>query len=282
MDLQQLRYFLESAESENFSHTAARHFVPASAVSASVKKLESELGVKLFDRTANRITLNSDGQAFAKTVREALALLDGARAHFAERQNEIAGEIRMLIRTERSLVSEKMIAFRKEHPGVSFRLSHSFQKTNAAHYDLIIDEATAEYKGYERRPFLSERVYIAASAKSPLCGRQLSLSMLKDSDFISMSGGSSLYRQLTALCADAGFSPRIMIESDDPRYIRKYIAEGFGLSLFPERSWGHERSADIAFLDVEGFPISRKTYVYAAGSGKTCVRAFCSYLCGEE
>ncbi len=282
MEFQQLRYFLESAENENFSHTAARNMVPPSTVSASVKKLEAELGCRLFSRSANKITLSHEGRIFADTVREALSLLDGAKARFHEESGELSGEIRMLIRTERSVVSERIMAFRKRHPRVSFRLSHTFHKTDISGYDIIIDEASAQYGSYLQQPFLTENIYIAAAAGSPLVGRQLALNQLRDADFITMSSGSSLYRRLVKLCGEAGFEPRIIIESDDPRYICRYIAGGFGISLFPERSWEAERGDDIAFLNITDLFSPRTTYVYSAPECLRCVRAFCEELCGTE
>ena len=49
MELLQLRYFFDSAKTESFAKTAEKYMVPASSVSASVKRLEKELGCKLFE-----------------------------------------------------------------------------------------------------------------------------------------------------------------------------------------------------------------------------------------
>ena len=57
----QLRYFYESAKTESFAKTAEKYMVPASSVSASVKRLEQELETSLFDRTSNKIKLNDKG-----------------------------------------------------------------------------------------------------------------------------------------------------------------------------------------------------------------------------
>mgnify|MGYP002513475198 CR=1 FL=1 len=68
MEFLQLKYFQHAARSENFSHTATAFMVPPSSVSVSIKKLESELGVPLFDRTANKLSLNENGKLFLKTA----------------------------------------------------------------------------------------------------------------------------------------------------------------------------------------------------------------------
>ena len=49
MELLQLKYFKDAALTENFSHTAKNFYVPQSAVSQSIKRLETELGVELFN-----------------------------------------------------------------------------------------------------------------------------------------------------------------------------------------------------------------------------------------
>ena len=67
MELLQLRYFYETAQTESIAKTAERHLVPASSVSASIKRLEDELGFKLFDRQSNRIVLNENGKNFQRT-----------------------------------------------------------------------------------------------------------------------------------------------------------------------------------------------------------------------
>ena len=56
MEFLQLKYFYESAKHESFAKTAEIYMVPTTSVSASVRRLEKELGCSLFDRSANRIT----------------------------------------------------------------------------------------------------------------------------------------------------------------------------------------------------------------------------------
>ena len=77
MELLQLRYFFESAQNESFSKTAEKYMVPATSVSAAVKRLEKELGCKLFDRSSNRICLNESGKKLQNTLCLVFAELDG-------------------------------------------------------------------------------------------------------------------------------------------------------------------------------------------------------------
>ena len=66
MELLQLTYFCDAAETQNFSKTAKKYTVPTSNISQCIRRLEEELGQPLFMRTANRIQLNERGKAFYK------------------------------------------------------------------------------------------------------------------------------------------------------------------------------------------------------------------------
>ena len=68
MEFLQLRYFFESAKNESFAKTAEKYQVPATSVSASVKRLEAELGCELFHRSSNRIMLNDNGKRLQKSL----------------------------------------------------------------------------------------------------------------------------------------------------------------------------------------------------------------------
>ena len=64
MELLQLAYFCDAAITQNFSKTAEKYSVPTSNISQSIRRLEKELSVTLFDRTANRVSLNKEGLLF--------------------------------------------------------------------------------------------------------------------------------------------------------------------------------------------------------------------------
>jgi DNA-binding transcriptional LysR family regulator len=81
LELRELRYFLAVAEELNFTRAAERLHLAQQALSASVKRLEDQLGVALFVRTTRRVELTSAGEVL---VEEAQAVMDAA-AHALER-----------------------------------------------------------------------------------------------------------------------------------------------------------------------------------------------------
>ncbi len=262
MELLQLRYFLDSAENENFSKTAEKYMVPASCVSIAVKKLEKELGCSLFDRQSNKIKLNDNGRLFHASIKNAISEIDNAVYTLSEFPNNKNEDIFILIRSERRVIGEQLLRFKEQYPNVVLHLSHDFNTRDFEKYDLIIDEQTDNYKGFDRLPLLIEKLYFVANKSNPISNKKLTLSQLCDQPFISMCEGSSLKRLTLEYCKKAGFAPNIVIESDDPYYIRNYLELNLGIALIPEISWKGQLSNDIVFLDVVDFKQSRITYVY--------------------
>ena len=79
MKMTQLLYFKTVAESGKISAAAKKLYVTAPAVSIAIANLEKELGVELFDRSSNRVTLNEQGKIYFDFVNQMFAELDQAK-----------------------------------------------------------------------------------------------------------------------------------------------------------------------------------------------------------
>lgn len=78
MELLQLRYFVALAEKPHLTKTAKDLFISPPALSMSLKRLEEELGMTLFDRKNNRLILNKNGEIFYNKVKQGIMLIDNA------------------------------------------------------------------------------------------------------------------------------------------------------------------------------------------------------------
>ena len=84
MELIQLKYFKTVAQTGKISEAAQSLFISAPALSTSISRLEKELGVPLFDRTGNRISLNAQGQIFLRYVNQIFSNLDCAKTELKQ------------------------------------------------------------------------------------------------------------------------------------------------------------------------------------------------------
>lgn len=274
MDLLQLRYFCYAAKAQSFAEAASHFRVPPSGVSQSVKRLETELGLSLFDRTANRIKLNEAGALFCERVSEALSILDDAKNSL---QNKEKHALRVLVENNRRPVTLAAERFSKSHPAVS--LSFDYTPKEGATYDMVVS-ARAMGDGFESRPLVTEPFVLAVKKEHPLATlRRIRGEELKKERFVCMSKGSNLHDLLFSFCLSHGFTPAMALESDDPATIRHCIESGVGVGLVPAFSWQGQFSGEVALIPVEG--LSRTTYIfYAADTPLSAEKqAFLTALC---
>ncbi len=259
MELLQLKYFLESAKSESFAKTAQKFIVPTSSVSASVKRLEQELGVKLFDRSCNRITLNAKGKKFQRSLTAVFSELEGAVAELNQHSDDNR-EIKMLVRAMRSRITDHIIEYGDKNPHISFKTVFDFNETDFEKYDIIIDEKTHQYTDYESFELYDMKLRMIVSDKSPLKNRRVTLHQLSDKPFISMGDQSNIHRILLSACSRSGFLPNIAVQSNDIQCFEKLIASGMGIGIGRERKL--TESDNIAYLDVTDFNERYTVYAY--------------------
>ncbi len=256
MEMLQLIYFCDAAQTENFSKTAKKYLVPPSNISQSIKRLENELETPLFERQANKIKLNNSGLLFYKNAKSALELLENAKKAL---KNIYASEtIKINIHINRRIAMEAIESFRKLHPNISFITSHSIDDFSND-FDIVITDKELDLP-YLKQQATEERFLLAYNKNEFEFDGEITASKLENSPFITMSKGSSIYENTYKLCNRLGFSPNIVLQSEDPFYIRKCVELGIGIALVPELSWKGQFSKNIALKNIG--EIKRKVYLY--------------------
>ena len=259
MELLQLKYFCDAAETQNFSKTAEKYFVPPSSVSQSIRRLEKELGVPLFERRANHIVLNEEGKIFYNAVTKSGKILSDATRKLSDSTEEVRGEIRLHVFCNRRIVAEAIQPFSRQYPQVSFVVNHGFDSEED--FDLIIADQDFTGKQLAGQPLITEEIALACSQNHPLAQREtVSLNELEQEQFITMQQNGSHYLMTRRFCNRAGFVPKISIQCDDPFYMRKYIELGLCVGFVPLFSWQGQISEALVCKKIPG--LLRTTYVY--------------------
>lgn len=121
MELRHLRYFVALAEDLHFGRAARRLSITQPPLSFSIKSLEEELGVQLFERSSKHVELTVAGQAFLGRARDVLAHAESSR--LLAKGNVGRLEIGFSGSTVSYLgVLEKVDAFMLENPGIEIFL----------------------------------------------------------------------------------------------------------------------------------------------------------------
>ena len=251
MEMLQLRYFFESAKNESFAKTAEKYMVPATSVSASVKRLEKELGCELFHRTCNRIILNNNGKKLLQSLNVVFKELDGVVDNLST-SNTDTRKIKILVCAMRGEITDYIIEYKAKHPHVMFKTVFDFEETNFEKYDIIIDELSNKYPEYEKINLYTTRIRLIASSKNPLCRKKLTLKQLSNQQFISISENNGMHKILIDACKRVGFTPDIVVQSNDILCIRKCVEADVGIGL--KREYPHSTiSNNVECLDITDF-----------------------------
>lgn len=260
MEILQLRYFFDSAKNENFAKTAKKYMVPATSVSASVKRLEKELGCELFNRTHNRIMLNDNGKKLMQSLSVVFEELDSTVDAITSLSADTR-EIKMLVRAMRGEITDHIIEYKSKHPHIAFKTVFDFDETDFEKYDIIIDEKCDKYPEYDRIDLYNTKIRLKVSSKSPLCEKKLTLKQLVNQPFISIGENNSMHKILINACKKVGFTPNIVVQSNDISCNRKFIEAGVGIGL--GREYPHLRKPEnVKYLEVTDFNESQTICSY--------------------
>jgi len=122
-----LALFVTVADSGSFTAAGERLGLTNSAVGKGVARLESRLGVRLFERTTRTLSLTDAGATFYRTCVQMLSALEDAEAVFASRDVRLAGRIRVDVPTVfgRLFILPILLQFVADHPDVHPHISFS-------------------------------------------------------------------------------------------------------------------------------------------------------------
>ncbi|MBE7046941.1 MAG: LysR family transcriptional regulator [Ruminococcaceae bacterium] len=280
MEILQLKYFQHVARCENISHTAKEFYVPASSVSVAIKKLEKELGVCLFDRSANSLKLNECGKIFLNAVDLCESEMKKAKMAINEYSSLPSGEIRLLLLTNRARVNGAIMEFTKKYPEVSFTIVHeNFRGASSySDFDIVISDKVINSDRFKKRLMLKEELCIAVGSHSPLfSANTVSLKRLSEEKFVCMPEGTSLRDNFNQLFSALGRCPQIAVECNDPFYIMEYVKSGMGVTLFPKISWDSKTDESFRLVAVED-GVYRETYIYTNKDSSPICNMFSNIL----
>jgi DNA-binding transcriptional LysR family regulator len=131
MELRHLRYFVAIAEERSFTRAAERLWVAQPGLSSQIRRLESELGIRLFARHTRGVDLTDAGELFLERARATLAAADVARATGHDLEAGVVGTVRLGLATETpaSVTPSLLAGFARSHPDIEVTAVESYGGT---------------------------------------------------------------------------------------------------------------------------------------------------------
>lgn len=221
LDPHRLLQFVTVAEHLNITHAAAELHLTQQAVSSTIKTLERDLGVSLFERSGRRILLTDAGRAL---LDGAQSLLDASYAVVRSTRAAGRGTGEHLVIAHTPAISSDEVfdltsSIRRSHPGASITARQCFPNElvpalRAGTIDVALRRGAVTPGDVAAAVIAYTPLRIAVSAAHRLADRTtVSLVELKDDELVLWGPpGESFYADfLLSICRRAGFEPRIFI-----------------------------------------------------------------------
>lgn len=241
MELTQLRYFIAVADTRNFTEAAARLHVSQPALSYQIKRLENELGARLFDRTSRKVNLTLDGRTFLPLAQAVLAKADEAVRAMEERLGVETGQVNLgcIPSAGAYIVPTILATFRRSFPGITVRVFEAGANLLErgvldGEIDFAIVSTPGSPENLEVTPLLAEELLLVVPHHHPLAERSaVSLRDLQHEPLIVLGGAFTLGAILIDACRRAGFEPQVAYETGTLESVKSFVRHDLGVAVLP-------------------------------------------------
>lgn len=256
MELLQLRYFRDAARLENFSEAARLHLVPQSYISKTIKNLEKELGVDLFDRNGKKVSLNDNGRFFLDKVDIALSSIDeGITRFITPTQKNISLYIQAGSRFSTLIMADFLNSTRDIFLSCINQTSYDMPYDA---YDFTFMQLTDDMSGLSYIELLDDSIVIVMKDTHPLANSQsIAIEELKDQKFVAYYQGIGIRTLTDEYCSAHGIKPTIVYEVSNDTAFSYSLQTKDCIGLVPSATWSLSYARGVRQIPLAE-PVSRK------------------------
>ncbi|OLU28682.1 LysR family transcriptional regulator [Pseudomonas sp. PA15(2017)] len=162
-----MQLFVASAESRSFSRTAEQLGMTPSGVAKATRLLETQLGVRLFERTTRRMALTEAGALYLELARDVIARIREGEEEIVQLQQSLQGALRISgpLSFGRPFLNAVCAAFMEKNPGIYLEvdLSDEYVDLMDGRYDLALRLGHSDSPGLIAQDIGESRAVLCAS-----------------------------------------------------------------------------------------------------------------------
>lgn len=244
MEIRQLRYFLDIAETEHLTQSAENLFVTQSTLSHGLRQLEQELGVLLFDRLGRGLKLSQAGAEFRGYAKRTLGEIEAGRMALADLGQLHSGKLTIgaFPTFLNTVVPATLAAFNREHPGVTIevrdlRAGPIEDLLVRGDLDMGIAFHPARHADIEVEPLFDEQMVLVVSPGHVLSKRRnLAIKQLADVPLALLPRSFATRLLIESSFRQAGIEPRVSIETESVESLLGVCRFGDLATIVPDRA----------------------------------------------
>ena len=242
MQLHQLRYFCAVANAGSFTRAAEREHVAQPSLSQQVRKLEDELGARLFDRLGRRVRLTSFGHTFLLRAEAILREVSTAKREIEEMSAMERGRIVVgaIPTVAPYFLPQRLASFAAEFPGVHVSVLEDttpvlLERLQEAAIDMALMALPVPRDQFVCQELLREPLYLVFPRGHRLAGSsKVRLKQVENDSFLLLKEGHCFRENTLSACSRAKVQPNVVFESGQFATILAMVAANTGVSVVPE------------------------------------------------
>lgn len=262
IELRQFRQFIAVAEELSFRRAAERLNMAQPPLTATIKRIEDEVGAVLIERTNRIERLTEAGRVFLDEARKTVNQAERAMLAAQRAGAGLSGTLRVtfVASAAREILPSILLRFRERYPAVKLELREAmttqqlaFLANNESDLGFVIPPLQ-DAENLKIEVIARNRLVAALPERHPLTNAdQITLADMSQESWILFAArqGPGLHRIIHAACAKAGFSPRIGQEAPQMDTIASLVAGGMGVALV-SRALATGGRKGVAFRELAG------------------------------
>jgi DNA-binding transcriptional LysR family regulator len=252
VEVRQLEHFVAVAEELSFTRAAGRLSYVQSALSVSIRALERDLGVRLFDRTTHGVALTDAGGALLPCARQTLASVEQTRDLAAALKGVLRGTLRIGIMQSFGYLNVPALLgrFHREHPQVEIEMRPSaggsqalVQELRRGGIDIAFVSLVEDPPGVSATQLAVEDLLLVGTPELlPRRRGRIELSGLSDVSFVDFPRGWGVRTAVDQAFAAARVTRRVAVEVADVGTLLQLVRADLGVALLPRSLLGNDDS----------------------------------------
>jgi DNA-binding transcriptional LysR family regulator len=267
INLRHLRAFIAVAREGNFTRAAEHLLLSQSALTVTIRQLEEQLGVSLFNRTTRQVKLTADGENFLGSAEQVINTFDEAivslRQSAAQRGGQVA--ISVLPSVAIRLLPEIIQGFHDSHPDIHITLRDDngrgvHRQVLDREVDFGISNIWHPYPELEFTPLTADRFGLVCRRDDPLAEIEapLNWAMIDEERLFVMAGDTGVYK---ALQEYPEFIERFRSPAGEVLAmvtLLEMVRAGLGVTAVPQLARPAENEPDLIYRRLSNPVLIRK------------------------
>ncbi len=286
---QEMKYVYQVYLEGSFSKAAQKLYLTQPALSIAIQKIETDLGMPLFDRSSRPLTLTPAGEAYINTIKRIMHLEEELDQQLNDIRDLKSGHIRIggSHYLNAYILPEFLSSFSRKYPAIQIELLENSsailaEMLSEQKLDLTFNCNPKFLLDFERYPAFHDMVLLAVPNQNPINRilekaalhakdiqnkKHLSadcptvpLKMFQDTEFILLGKGNNLYDRSIQLFSEAGFEPRIKLELSQLVTAYHLAESNFAATFVSDRLIKNSQS-NLKFYKLDSELIERLFYI---------------------